>query len=162
MSPNSALAIDLDHYQMTIESDLLGPLDVAPEELYQFPQGLFGFPDCHGFVLVGAQRPGLYWLQSTEFATLTFLLVDPFLHFEGYALDLAKADMRDLQVTSSADAILLAIVTLPTDRSDPPTANLQGPIAFNVRSRLGKQVVLEDGTFGTRCPFAIDQTEPAA
>ena len=161
MTPSSALAFDLDTEQMIIESDLLGPLEVAADELYRFPQGLFGFPDCHEFILVGAERPGLYWLQSTEFPALAFVTVDPFSYFDGYVLDLPTPDLRDLRVGSPDDVLVLAIVTLPGAHDEPPTANLQGPVAFNVRSRLAKQVVLENSPFGTRCPFELDHPQPA-
>ena len=160
MTPTSAL--DLQQLPMTIESELLGTLDVSAEDVYHFASGIFGFQGCHDFVLVGAERPGLYWLQSTEFSALTFLMVDPFLYFDGYALDLGAPDMRELDVESSSDVSILAIVTLPPDRKDLPTANLQGPVAFNVRSHLAKQVVIEHSPHGTRCAFELDQPTGAA
>ena len=151
---NVARAYPLDQ-NMTISSDLLGPLEVEEDELISFPLGLFGFPECQSFILVGAEQAGLYWLQSAEHSTLTFLLVDPFVFFQGYAVDISDADLRELEVAGPDEVSVLAIVTLPASRSASPTANLQGPLALNTRTRMAKQIVLEDDDHGTRCPFAL-------
>ena len=159
MTFGSAATVQLLDPQMTIASDLLGPVEVEQNELFRFPQGLFGFPDCSSFVLLGAEREGLFWLQSAEFSTLTFLLVDPFPLFPGYAVDLTDADLADLRVEAADEVSILAIVTLPGSMEEMPTANLQGPLALNMRTRTAKQIVLEEDEFGTRCAFGL---EPAA
>ena len=75
------------------------PVSDAPSTFtvdVHFAQGLFGFPECRDFALIAAPRPGYYWLQSREFPTLAFLLVDPFLHFDEYAVDLGEGDSAAL------------------------------------------------------------------
>lgn len=156
---SAAATMHLLDQVMTIASDLLGPLEAEQDELFKFPQGLFGFPDCSSFVLLGAEREGLYWLQSAEFSSLAFLLVDPFPFFPGYAVDLTDADMADLGVQGPDEVSILAIVTLPGSIEDSPTANLQGPLALNMRTRTARQIVLEADEVGTRCDFRL---EPAA
>lgn len=142
---------------MTISSDLLGALQVEQDEIFQFPQGLFGFPDCSSFVLLGAEREGLYWLQSAEFSSLTFLLVDPFPLFPGYGVDLSDNDMAELGVQRPDEVSILAIVTLPGTMEEMPTANLQGPLAMNMRTRTARQIVTEENEFGTRCSFKLEK-----
>lgn len=144
---------------MKIESDLLGTLGAAPEELIHFDDGLFGFPECRSFVLVATEREGIYWLQSVEHSTLAFLLVDPFPRFEGYAVDLGAAERRELEVEAEGDVVVLAIVTLPQSRAERPTANLQGPLALNLRARRGLQLAIAESRWGTRAAF--DPTAPA-
>lgn len=153
MNSNAALAL-LDEPGMIISSDLFGSLTVSPEELIDFPGGLFGFPECRGFVLIPAERTGLYWLQSAEHGALAFLLVDPFLFFDGYAVDVAPVDLADLG-GESAEIAILAIVTLPRERGGQPTANLQGPLAVNLALRTGKQLAIAESQFGVRCPFSL-------
>ncbi len=156
MTCASARTLDLLQPPMTIASDLLGPLEVAQEENFRFPQGIFGFPDCSSFVLLGAGRAGLYWLQSAEFSSLTFLVVDPFPLFPGYSVELSEGDTTDLEVEGPDEVSILAIVTLPGSTDEMPTANLQGPLALNMRTRTARQIVLEGSSFGTRCSFALD------
>jgi flagellar assembly factor FliW len=158
MSPNAALAI-MEEAPVTrterVTSDLLGPLAVAAEALFTFPEGLFGFPECRRFALVPTGRAGLFWLQSLEHTALAFLLVDPFPHFAGYAVELGAADRAELGVRDSKDVAVLCVVTLPHRRDEPPTANLQGPVALDLRSRLGRQLALGDTEWGVRRALAL-------
>jgi flagellar assembly factor FliW len=140
---------------MIIESDLLGSLEIDPSQVFHFPSGLYGFPDSHHFVLLPAEQNGLYWLQSTEHSTLVFVLVDPFAHFDEYAVDLGPAEMKALGDPTRSDLLVLAIVTLPRTREEPPTANLQGPIALNLGSRVAGQFPLSDTEYELRAPFAL-------
>ena len=162
MSPNAALALDpfaaspaMLAPPVTVHSDLLGTIAVAEESILTFPRGLFGFPECRRFVLVPAEREGLYWLQSAEYAPLAFLLLDPFPHFPDYGVELSAAERRELGSQGSGDVAILCILTLPRTRSELPTANLQGPLALNLRAGLGEQIAVQDATFGTRCPVEL-------
>jgi flagellar assembly factor FliW len=154
MTP-SAAAIAHDE-SFVVASDVLGPLTVGRAELLQFPQGLYGFPECQGWVLVPTKREGLFWLQSTQHAPLAFLLVDPFMHFPGYAVDLSGADLARVGTSEPSEIILLAVVTVGSRDGAPPTANLQGPVVLNMRARQGFQIVLSVEGYGTREPFSID------
>lgn len=142
--------------QMIIQSDLIGEIEISPDELIDFPGGLFGFPDCRSFVLLPAARDGLFWLQSAEHGALAFLLIDPFRAFTGYTIDLGPADRADLCVTNQEDVVVLAIVTLPRSREQMPTANLQGPLALNLAARRGKQLAVADTQFGVRREVDLD------
>ena len=142
---------------VTIQSELLGPLSVSPTEVIGFPAGIFGFPECRSFVLVPATRDGAFWLQSVDYGALAFLLVDPFLFFNGYAVDLPPVDLVRLGTKDPTDVVVLAIVTLPGERSAPCTVNLQGPLVIDLKQRRGHQMVLADGAYGTREPLAAER-----
>jgi flagellar assembly factor FliW len=156
MSANAALALPPEPV-MTVHSDLLGPLAVTADDLFTFPLGLFGFPECRRFVLVPAARRGVYWLQSADYGTLAFLLVDPFLVHDGFVVDLASSDLAELHADSNSppSVAILSIVTLPAVRGEQCTANLQGPLALNMRERVGKQLAISDSEFGIRCPIEL-------
>jgi flagellar assembly factor FliW len=148
-----------------ISSELLGPLSVRAADVVTFASGLLGFPECRRFALLpgAAAMDGTYWLQSLEYPALAFLLIDPFVFFPDYSVDVAQGDAADLDRTGAsgpADMALLAIVTLPASAAGRPTANLQGPIVLNLRTRRGKQLVCADTDQGVRCPF--DLPVPAA
>jgi flagellar assembly factor FliW len=110
---------------------------------------LFGCPECRGFALLPAEREGFFWLQSTEHSSLAFLLVDPFIYFEGYTVDLTGQVLQRLDTNDPASVNVFAIVTLPGATGD-ATANLQGPVVLNVAKRQGFQAVLQDSEYGTR------------
>jgi flagellar assembly factor FliW len=140
---------------MKIQSDLLGPLTVAEEDVVHFSAGLYGFPECQRFVVVPAEREGLYWLQSLDHATLAFLLADPFAFFPEYAVELTPMDLAELKASESSEIAILAIVTLPRTKRERPTANLQGPLALHLRGQRGKQLAIAESEFGVRCAFEL-------
>ncbi len=155
MSPNLA-RIQQPTAGMIVQSELLGELTIDPDEIFRFSVGIFGFPDARDFVLLSAEQEGLYWLQSTELSALTFLLTDPFRFFPGYSVEVARGDRRDLGNPDRDELLVLAIVTLPRDQSGRPTANLQGPVAFNLRARLARQLPFGESEYGVREEFSFE------
>jgi flagellar assembly factor FliW len=150
---SAALAYDMPS-SMTVASDLLGPLTVDANAVIQFSKGLLGFPECRSFVLLPSEREHLYWLQSVDYAALAFLMIDPFVFFEGYTIDLTSTELG--RVALSPDQVtVLSMVTLPRQREGRPTANLQGPIVINHGSGDASQVVLSDGKYGIREAFDL-------
>ncbi|HEX3867158.1 MAG TPA: flagellar assembly protein FliW, partial [Gemmatimonadaceae bacterium] len=140
-----------------VQSDLLGTFTVAAASIMEFPEGLLGFPECRRYALMRAGTESIYWLQSLDFTSLVFLLIDPFPYFADYSVDIPAADALALGASDSADVAVFAIVTLPPPSIDGarPTANLQGPVAINLRVRLGMQVICTDSDRGVRCPLDL-------
>lgn len=146
---------------MKIESDLLGAIEIDEKELIHFaPGAMLGFPECTRFVLVPAEREGLYWLQSAQHATLIFLLVDPFAHFPDYAVELAAEERTELEVTDESEVAILTVVTLPRTREERPTTNLQGPIVFNLTARKARQLAISDREWGMRRELDLSAAQP--
>ena len=149
--------VDAEPDIITVRSDLLGELQIRPSESMYFANGLLGFPECRRFALVRAEHDGLFWLQSMEYATLVFLLVDPFVAVSGYTIDVAPSQLADLGAYRPADIALLSVVTLPARPGETATANLQGPIAINFVTHAAKQLVLSETDFGVRVPIDLKQ-----
>lgn len=138
-----------------IRSALLGDLEVQPDNIFTFPRGLLGFPECRRFALLRGARDGMFWLQSMEYSTLAFLLIDPFTVEAGYSFDVQPSQILELGASGPADIGLLAVVTLPADRSELPTVNLQGPIVINFNTRRAKQIVSQEADFSVRRPVDL-------
>lgn len=143
--------------RLTISSDLLGPLDVAASDIVRFPGGLYGFPECRGFVLLPAARETFFWLQSTDYSTLSFLLVDPFAWFPDYHIDLDDVDLARLGSNDPKHLLVLTIVTMPNAAGEPCTANLHAPILFNMKDHHAHQSIRPDDGHSIREPFYLDQ-----
>jgi flagellar assembly factor FliW len=139
---------------LTVPSRVLGSLTLPAEALLTFPEGIFGFPEHRRFALLQAAQGELYWLQSVDDPDLTFLLADPFHYFPGYALDLPPDDAFVIQVTNLSDVVILAIVTLGRG-GESATANLQGPVAINPRTHLGRQLVINGPGADVRAPLEL-------
>ena len=136
---------------------------VQPEgTTFQFPQGILGFPACRGFSLFPADAEGFYWLQSLECDSLAFLTVDPFRAIDGFFVDLPDTDLHHLQTDQASEIGVMAIVTIPLDAEDAPTANLQGILAFNFNKKVGRQIIIHDSPYGTRCPLDLKRLSLAS
>jgi len=153
---STPVAATLDD-RLTISSDLLGALEIPAHDIVRFPGGLYGFPECRAFVLLPAARDGFFWLQSTDYSTLSFLLADPFVWFPEYHIDLDDADLARLGSNDPQHLLVLAIVTMPAGAGDPCTANLHAPLLINVREHTAHQSIRPDDGYGIREPFYLEQ-----
>ncbi len=142
---------------MIVESKILGSLSVPEEAIIRFPTGLFGFPRSAQLRLPPRQpRGGRTGSNPRRTSTSPSCWSIRSSSSPGYSADLPPADVTELgSREGSGEVAVLAIVTLPGSREERPTANLQGPLALSLRSRLGKQLALEDGTYGVRCAFDL-------
>lgn len=119
-----------------------------------FDEGLFGFPACRDFGLIRTAHPGLYWLQSMEHEPLRLLLADPFVFFESYSVDLPDADVKRLAPRDATDVAILTTVTIG-ETLQQSTANLQGPIAIDVRTGRARQFIVNDPSRQVREPIDL-------
>lgn len=149
------LASPVGFGELVVHSDLLGDLRLSTNDVIAFAGGLLGFPECKRFALIAGARDGLFWLQSLDYSALAFLLIDPFSFVAQYSVDLAPLDIAQLAAEEASDVALLTIVTLPRAPGEAATTNLQGPLAINMHTRLGKQLVCEGVDHGVRCPVDL-------
>ena len=80
---------------MKIETYLFGAVEVSPEKVVTFPNGLVGFEESKRFMLAHAEgkvQPTSYTLQSLDEPTLAFEIVDPTTLGFNYELALTDAD----------------------------------------------------------------------
>jgi flagellar assembly factor FliW len=139
---------------VSLNSALLGPLEIRTATLIAFPAGLPGFVTLRNFALVETQRDDLVWLQSVDDPELTFLLGDPFAAVPGFEVDIPAADLAALGGSLSQSA-LLVLTVMQLDGGHPTSANLQSPIVIDRQRRVGRQVVLPDSRYGMHYPIAI-------
>ncbi|NNM31937.1 MAG: flagellar assembly protein FliW, partial [Gemmatimonadetes bacterium] len=97
---------------------------------------------------------GFYWLQSLDHDTLTFLLVDPFIHLPEFSIHLPDEEMGILG-TDVDHIVVLGIVTLPANPDASLTVNLQGPLVINAKRGVGRQLVVEGPSHSVRHPLDI-------
>ena len=114
-----------------------------------FPQGLFGFENCKKFTLTESEYKPFCWLQSEDDKTLSFLVVNPFIFFDDYELDIDDASLQSIDVKTPGDVVVLTIITIPGN-GEKLTANLQGPLVINKINNTGMQVILSDPNWTTK------------
>ena len=135
---------------MEFLSDRFGKLSYDEGEVIRFPQGLVGFPDMTRYFLYADERIApLAWLHSLDDPALAFLVVDPFLFYKDYEVQVKLPIALRRQMGEQADLRVLCIVTIRTDFAA-STVNLLGPLVVNARNRNGWQIILEDENLSTR------------
>jgi flagellar assembly factor FliW len=124
--------------------------DVDERQKLTFPLGLLGFEPLKEYVLLDAERQPFYWLQSVDVEQVAFILINPFLFKPDYELDVDDNSMKEIGITDpKTEALIFSIVTIPQDGS-PMTANLQGPLIINRKTRIGIQAVLTAPGYKTK------------
>jgi flagellar assembly factor FliW len=138
-----------------IRSDRFGEIEIEPDRLIEFSDGILGFPESRRFAMLDANDTGLYfWLQCVEDPALAFLSVIPWEFFPEYTVDLSDDIERSLAVAAESDVLVLALVTVQADTRE-LTANLLGPLVINVVAKRGCQLVLADSGFSVRAPLQV-------
>ncbi len=144
-----------------LNSTRFGELEVPPDRIITFPQGLIGFGDVRRFMLV--ENPGggpFRWLQAVDFPDLAFVITDPKIFFPDYTVSVKEEDLRSIGIADPAQGVVVVILVVPRDPRG-ITANLQGPIVINLRDRLARQLVLDVAGYTTRHPIFSPALEPA-
>ncbi len=131
-----------------------GIVDLKEKKLL-VEQGLFGFETITEYRLTESELHPFLWLQSAQEKSLAFLVVDPFIIFPEYELDIDDESLKKIDITSPSDVIVLTILTIPRD-GKAVTANLQGPVIINRKNNKGMQVILSDPKWTTKHPV-LDQ-----
>lgn len=132
-----------------IQTKAYGPLEVDERQILHFPEGLLGFEKFKDYALLDAAQKPFFYLQSMDISELAFVLIDPFLFRPDYSVDADDALLSSVGIERPEDALVLCIVTVPSDGS-PITANLMGPLIVDRASRRGVQAVMTDPRWQTK------------
>lgn len=139
-----------EEVKIVVKSSRFGEIAVDPVEVVTMKGGLLGFSGLERFVLINnPEQAPFMWLQCLDDGELAFVVVDPFVFFPGYKVSAKRDEIEPLGLSRIEDATILSIVTIPLNPSD-ITANLRGPLVFNVDTRIGKQLVLIDDRYHTK------------
>ncbi len=140
---------------MRIETTRFGLVDVDEQSVIELVRGILGFEEATRYCLF-RHRPdaALFWLQSTDLPHLAFLVIDPLEHYSNYQFELGDSEAAAVGLTDASDAAVLAIVTVREGGAS-ATANLAAPIVFNSKTRVGAQVVLQDGRYCIAEPLRL-------
>ena len=134
-----------------ISTSRFGPLEVDPERLIHFDDGILGFPNQRSYALVqtGAGS-GFYWLQSVEVPDLAFVVCDPRLFVADYQVPVKLEELEGIELKDPKNAQVFVIVNKIGDLL---AGNFQGPLVVNVTNRHARQLVLSDRRYSTRHPL---------
>lgn len=146
---------------MKIKTTRFGEIDVSQEEIITFPEGLLGFEEAHRFIVLNTQDGGPFrWFQCLDKGELAFVIIEPLQFMFAYDLEIPDSDVDFLGLKGTEDVLLYAIVTIPENPYD-MTANLQGPLVINVRSRQARQIISTNPKHSVRTSILMEMEHRA-
>ena len=130
----------------------LGEREVSPDGIVYFPRGLIGLEDKREFALLSVKEDSPFLLmQCVTDPGLGLLVADPYAFLDDYDVKLDNLDRKTLKIENIKQLAILVTVTIPQNKPENTTLNLQGPIVINHKARIGVQVPQTDAGYPTHC-----------
>ena len=140
---------------MRITTKACGEVEIDERQILNFPSGIIGFEQYTQYALLDAAQQPFFWLQSLDVTELAFVLISPFVFRPDYTVDVAEEDIAELSPEDPDDLIVFSIVTIPENQNR-MTANLQGPVLINRKTRIGRQAISLDSKWQLK-HFILDE-----
>lgn len=134
-----------------LSTKFFGVKEISEEELLHFPEGIYGFTEEKLFIIFKEKEDSPFlWFQSLYNKDLAFVIIDPNQIIKNYKPKILHTDLQTLEVNYIEECKIYAILTIPENKPEEMTINLQGPILINMNKKIGKQVISLDETHGVR------------
>lgn len=138
---------------MKISTKFYGTIDFDEPNVIRFPQGIPGFESERLFGIIQTENSVFQCLQSLTHPEIAFILISPFLICPDYSFNLSEAVSEQISLYKLEDALILGIVTIPSNNTKAATVNLQAPVVVNLKAGLGTQVILLEEFYPMRLPI---------
>lgn len=128
---------------MKAQTYLFGEIEVDPNKVITFPNGLVAFENNKRFMLVhdiDQKEPADYTLQCLDDPNVAFQVVDPNAVGFRYELQLSDAEAALLQDPTPEDVAVVLVVFKPeTEAPAGIGANIRSPLIINTKARVALQ-----------------------
>jgi flagellar assembly factor FliW len=138
---------------MKISTKFYGTIDLDEPNVIRFPQGIPGFENERRFGIIQPENSIFQCLQSLTHPEIAFILISPFLICPDYSFNLSDEVSEQIGLFKLEDALILGIVTIPSNNTQAATVNLQAPVVVNLKAGLGRQVILMEESYPMRLPI---------
>jgi flagellar assembly factor FliW len=134
----------------TIDLPRFGECTYPESEVVRFPWGLPGFGALRRFLVISVDsEAGYVWLQSLDDLSVAIPLCDPWTLFEDYEAPLPLYAKRSLEIESAESFCVMCVLVARAGGAE-TTINLLAPIVINLKTRVGRQVTLENQRYSVR------------
>ena len=137
---------------MKIETKFFGAVEIDEAQIVEFAHGIPGFENDHQFAVLKHDDSPFHVLQSVKRAELAFIIIELGKVVPDYEIDLPDEVVAELKLEKPEEALVCAIVVLPSDISQ-ATVNLAAPLVINVKEKRGVQIILNNPAYGIKHPL---------
>ena len=135
--------------KVKINTSRFGEIEIDEKKIISFPMGIPGFEYLKRFILVD-YRPSVQWLHAVDDPDVAFIVVNPFLVFPDYSVNIKDDAEIFLGIKDASDTAVLAILTV---KGNNITANLKAPLVMNTANFTAVQLILDDDRLSFQTPF---------
>jgi flagellar assembly factor FliW len=135
---------------LTIESSRFGTVEIDPETVIEFPDGLIGLGGSRYALLTTDAGSPIVWLHCVDDPTLSLPVTDPHRYFSGYQVELTDEDADRLGLDDSTAVDVYVTVVAASELSQ-FTANQKAPIL--IWNGKGYQIINQAPGCDLRAPL---------
>jgi flagellar assembly factor FliW len=135
---------------LAIESTRFGRVEIDPETVIEFPDGLIGLGGSRYALLANDPDSPIVWLHCIDDPTLSLPVTDPHRFFSGYQVELTDEDAERLGLDDATPVDVFVTVVAASQLSG-FTANQKAPIL--VRNGQGYQIINQAPGCDLRAPL---------
>ncbi|MCG6552301.1 MAG: flagellar assembly protein FliW [Candidatus Magnetominusculus sp. LBB02] len=126
--------------KVVFDTSRFGLVEVDPDKVIEFPDGIVGFPMLKRYVLLDHKDTVLKWLHAVDDPDVAFIVVEPSVMLPDFNMAVDATTKRSLKINNDEDLVTLVIIRVENERV---IANFHGPLLFNASLKLGVQVILD-------------------
>lgn len=132
---------------MKVQTYLFGSVEVNPDLVITFPNGLVGFEQLKRYLLVhesGSDAPVSFTLQSLDDTNVAFQIIEPAAMGFTYELALSDEEAALIEAPKAEEMAVMLVLYKHDNKGDSSlSANFRAPLIINAKARLGLQKVIE-------------------
>ena len=132
---------------MKVETYLFGSVEISPEKVINFPNGLVGFESSKRYMIAHDESEMTrvsYTLQSLDDPMLAFQIIDPAALGFNYELALSDAENALLNSPAAEDVLVMLVLTRKDEGGkNEISPNLRAPLLINTKELVGMQKIME-------------------
>ena len=141
---------------MKISTTRFNELEVDKKDIIEFTEGLLGFENLKKFFIVDpGDQTLILWLQSIDDASIAFPIIEPKIFQPNFSVKLLPLELNSLNLENLSNASVYTILTIPQNVTE-MSANLKAPIIINNKSKIARQIVLQDSKLEVRFKMYLD------
>lgn len=145
---------------VSVTSRRFGTLELAENELIEFPEGLVGLGGSRYVVVSTDTGSPFRWLQSADDPDLALPVTDPWKFFGDYALELSDEATDAAGLPQDGSDVEVWVTVRAAGSLEDFSANLKAPIV--IHAGRGHQVINESQTATVRARLFPDGARRAA
>lgn len=135
---------------LTIESARFGSIEIDPETVIEFPDGLIGLGGTRFALVTTEPDAPIVWLHCVDDPKLSLPVTDPNRYFSGYKVELTDEDGERFGLDDQTPVDVFVTVVAASDPAD-FTANQKAPIL--IWDGRGAQIINQASGCELRAPL---------